>query len=234
MILYHYGPENELFLQQSLGLGLLYQKLLIPSKCDKVMANLGTGYSKFYLPGDSSQWIEDVLGNASLPLSEYICCAEPVLEHCTCDQLRELARRNWTRIPWRAFKSSQSRAIACYLCSGRTGQAVDSLLDLEDMFDPLATEAYLQSVFEILENYSIDYLDWNRFVPFMQRVLSSGNDIPSFERLQKVSHQLWTAQKTPAESTYPAGKLYSTIATRKRLGHDRRPIDPSNRQIEWK
>ncbi|MCJ1434646.1 hypothetical protein MMC27_004015 [Xylographa pallens] len=197
MILYHYGPENEVFLQQSLGLGLLYQKLLIPSKCDKVIADLGTGYSKFCLPVDSSQWTEADLGNASLPLSDYICCAEPVLEHCTCDQLRELARRNRTRMSWRAFISLQSRAIACYLCSGRTGQAVDSLLDLEDVFDPLAMEAYLQSVIEILENYAIDYLDWNRFVPFMQRAFSSGNKIPLCERLHTASHLLWRAQKIP-------------------------------------
>ena len=197
MILCHYGPENELFLQHSLGLGLLYQKLLIPSKYDKIIADLGTGYSKFSLPVDSSQWTEDDLRNFSLPLSEYICCAEPVLEHCTCNQLRELARRNQARMSRRDFKSLQSRAIACYLRSGRTGQALDSLLDLEDMFDPLVMEAYFQSIFEVLENYSVDFLHWNRFIPFMQRAFSSGNHKALSRRLHAASHRLWIAQKIP-------------------------------------
>ncbi|MCJ1386107.1 hypothetical protein MMC17_009232 [Xylographa soralifera] len=200
MILYHYGPENEIFLQQSLGLGLLYQKLLITSKCDKVLADLGTGYSKFCLPVEGSQWTEDDLGNASLPLSEYICCAQPVLEHCTCDQLRELARRNRARMSLRDFQSLQARAIACYLYSGRIGQAVDGLLDLEGTLDPLAMEAYLQSVLEILESYSIDYLNWNRFVPFIQRTLSTVDNKALCGRLHVVSYQLWIAQKIPLEA----------------------------------
>ncbi|MCJ1284557.1 hypothetical protein MMC26_003890 [Xylographa opegraphella] len=197
MILYHYGPENEIFLQQSLGLGLLYQKLSIPLKCDKVIADLGTGYGKFCLPVDSLQWTEDDWGNSRLPFSEYTCCAEPILEHCTCDQLREMARQNRARMLQRAFVSLQSRAIACYLSSGRIGQAVDSLLDLEDMFDTLAMDAYLQSIFELLETYSVDYLHHHRLVPFMRRAFSAGNHKVLSERLHNASYKLWKSQKIP-------------------------------------
>ncbi|MCJ1390011.1 hypothetical protein MMC18_002869 [Xylographa bjoerkii] len=200
MILRQSGPKGEMFLQQSLGLGLMYQELEIPSKCAVVIADLANGYSRFWLPVDSSQWTEDDPDNASLPLSEYTYCAEPIAEHCSCDQLRGFAARNRARMSWRAFKALQSRAIACYLRSGRTGQALDSLLDLEDMFDPLTIEGYLQSVMEILDSYPIDDFNCNRLLPFLQRALPTGNNKGLRERLHRVSCQLWIAQKISLEA----------------------------------
>ncbi|MCJ1401839.1 hypothetical protein MMC11_005056 [Xylographa trunciseda] len=191
MILCQYGPKNEIFLQQCLGLGLIYEELSKRSKCDMVIANLGTGYNKFCLPVDGSQWTQDDLINASLPLSEYICCSEPVLEHCTCDQLRAFAKRNRARMSWRFYISLQSRAIACYLRSGTTGEALDSLLNLEDIFDPLVMEGYLQPVFEILETYSINDLNCSRLLPFLNHAVSIGNNKQICERTYTASCRLW-------------------------------------------
>ena len=200
MILCQNGTKDEIFLQQSLVLGLIYEELLIPSKCNEIIADLTNGYSKFWCPVEDAKWTDEDRGNFTLPISDYHCCVEPVSDHCTCDQLREFAIRNRARMSSRAYNTLQSRAIACYLRSSRIDQALNSLLDLEDIFSPLAVGAYIQSVLEILESYPVDSLNCNRLLPFMQRAISSGKNILSGDRTQRVSCRLWTARRITLEA----------------------------------
>ncbi|MCJ1479808.1 hypothetical protein MMC13_008494 [Lambiella insularis] len=154
---YKLGSKHEAFLQQSLELGLVYEKLSMGTKRDATIEELTIGYHKFWLPSDQSHWTDEELFDSNLPLSDFRLCEEPVNESCICDQLKNFACRNRARMSHRAFKTLQSRVISCYLKSGRIGDALNCLIEIEEAFSisasVLGLRNHILSVLEVLESY---------------------------------------------------------------------------------